>query len=97
NDKFKKQIVENVQKKDYLLDELDQKVKDKEELQVKLDELYEKLSFLKDEEFLQEKNKTYQNEIKDLQLHLEKQVQEKETIFSKLKEKQQQIDEVLKT
>ncbi|NGX29037.1 MAG: hypothetical protein K940chlam1_01230, partial [Candidatus Anoxychlamydiales bacterium] len=66
NENLKKDLTENTQRKDYLLNELDQKVKETEDLQVKLDELYEKISFLKDEEFLLEKNKTSLKEIEEL-------------------------------
>lgn len=96
NENLKKDQIENTQRKDYLLNELDQKVKEIEDLQVKLDDLYEKLSFLKDEEFLLEKNKAYQKEIEELKELFANQTQEKEKIILELQEKQQKINDVEK-
>lgn len=87
NEDTKKQLQESIQRRDYLLNELDQKVKEIEELKIKQDELYEKLSFLKDEEFLQEKNNNIQKELFDLKQHLSNQKEEKEKIIFQLHEK----------
>ena len=66
SENHKKLLEENQTRKDYLLNELDQKVLEIEKLTAKQDELYEKISFMKDEEFLVEKNKNLQSEIENL-------------------------------
>ncbi|NGX35641.1 MAG: hypothetical protein K1000chlam1_00471 [Candidatus Anoxychlamydiales bacterium] len=96
NENLKKDLTENTQRKDYLLNELDQKVKETEDLQVKLDELYEKISFLKDEEFLLEKNKTSLKEIEELKNLSATLSQEKEKFVSELSEKDRKIQELEK-
>jgi len=95
NENLKKDLQDNIHRKDYLLNELEHKVKEIEELYVKQDELYEKISFLKDEEFLQEKNKKYQKEIEELKNINELQNQEKDEILKKLDEKKQKIKELI--
>ena len=57
---------EIVARKDFLLNEIESKEKQIDENNIKLDELYEKISFLKDEEFLKEENLKFQNEIESL-------------------------------
>jgi len=91
NEKIKNSLKESIQKKDYLLNELDQKVKEIDDLKIIQDELYEKLSYLKDEEFLQEKNKNYQKDLSELNQHLQNQKEEKDKILIQLNEKIQKI------
>ncbi|MFA6118597.1 MAG: hypothetical protein WCT85_02425 [Parachlamydiales bacterium] len=73
NENLKKDLQENLLKKDYLFNELDQKINEIEELKIVQDELYEKIAFLKDEEFLQEKNKSLQNDIEAINIMSQKQ------------------------
>jgi hypothetical protein len=95
NENLKKDLQDNVNRKDYLLNELDSKVKEIDELHIKQDELYEKISFLKDEEFLYEKNKNYQKEIEELKnLHLVYK-NEKDLVCKELNEKKQEIEKLL--
>lgn len=95
NENLKKDLQDNVFRKDYLLNELDNKVKEIDELRIKQDELYEKISFLKDEEFLHEKNKNLQKEIEELKKSNIVQKNEKDKILNELTEKKQKIDELL--
>ncbi len=91
NETIKNNLEETIAKKDYLLNELDQKVKEIEDLKIIQDELYEKLSYLKDEEFLQEKNKNFQKELTQLKQHLQNQKEEKDKILTQLNNKIEKI------
>ncbi|NGX52440.1 MAG: hypothetical protein KR126chlam5_00738 [Candidatus Anoxychlamydiales bacterium] len=91
NETIKSELKESIQKKDYLLNELDLKVKEIDDLKIIQDELYEKLSYLKDEEFLQENNQNFQKELSELKLHLQNQKEEKDKILIQLNEKIQKI------
>ncbi len=95
NENLKKDLQDNIHRKDYLLNELDNKVKEIDELHIKQDELYEKISFLKDEEFLHEKNKNYQKEIEELKSLNEVYKKEKDIILKELDEKKQKIEKLL--
>lgn len=94
NENLKKDLEDNIHRKDYLLNELDNKVKEIEQLTIKQDELFEKISFLKDEEFLHEKNKNLQKEIDDLKILNEQYKNVKNTISNELIEETKKIDEL---
>jgi hypothetical protein len=87
NSKLKQDLQDNLHRKDYLLNELDHKVKEIEEMRTKQDELYEKISFLKDEEHLQEENKSFRKEIEKLNQTSHLQKEEKEKVLNELNQK----------
>ncbi|NGX33705.1 MAG: hypothetical protein K1060chlam1_00045 [Candidatus Anoxychlamydiales bacterium] len=91
NETIKSQLQESIEKKDYLLGELDQKVKEIDDLKIIQDELYEKLAYLKDEEFLQEKNKSFQKELSEVNQRLQNQKEEKDKVHHQLNEKLERI------
>jgi hypothetical protein len=90
-DSLKKVNDENALKKDYLFNELDQKIKEIEDLKNVQDELYEKISFLKDEEFLHEKNKNLQADVEKLNLVIQKQKEDIEKANIELSKKDKEI------
>ena len=96
NDNLKKDLKDGVQRKDYLLNELDNKIREIDELHIKQDELYEKISFLKDEEFLQEKNKNLQQEVQQLANLNADLKKEKNKFAHELNEKNKKIEELIK-
>ena len=95
NETLVSKLDDNQKRKDFLLNELDQKENNLIENQTKIDDLYEKLAFLKDEEFLKDNNVTLQKEIatlqesivqeKDQNLSLQKQIEEKNTLLENQK------------
>lgn len=95
NENLKKDLQDGIQRKDYLLNELDNKVKEIDELRIKQDELFEKISFLKDEEFLHEKNQCYQKEIDELKISNQTIQKQNNKILNELNEKKQKIEELL--